>query len=300
MNGGKAMRNRQCQRSRMLVVLLAVAAMVLIMVPTKAWAPPPKCSNFRSSVYDPAADECDDYDGDGWTDAMECLGITYINGDVINGENNCTQQDGRANCLGPRVMDVFYTLSPAETSYIPVDVLEYYQKMGIYAHLPEPGQVSLSRNVISGWPAQCSPEQKALRLAENDDPTPGIQQGECGVGPIWQAGRCEVWTQRIHDLVWRECGLTIPPLTNGCIFEVYAGRRTLLETFEDPATGQDIMMIKTFSHEAGHSASLGHIKQDKYLMETHVVYKNDENTNITTFYVGGDWSSSSTRDFAAY
>lgn len=196
-----------------------------------------------------------DSDGDGFTDAQECIGIPYAGSQSpepsIQGKNSGLP---RAQRLDPDTEDLFVILVRAVSgSKIPPDAdnpLQFVSNtlalggLGITVHLITEAYVenSITRRV------SLSSGQRAVHVVESLDPGSTAEQintlGACDQGMVLDG--CIVWTQRIENKIAAICGVN------------WIGDTTCKDKATN-AFGLNLLnrYIKhTIAHEVGHALNL--------------------------------------------
>lgn len=236
------------------MVMLAVAGLALAVLGGPAWA----------QVTCPTT-STNDFDGDGFTDAEECAGITTVGtvtpgpdgtASVVIGQRffpRCVQGMDRLSCVDPNSKDLFVVLLPvAEGSLMsgtgPTAITDPFANQTVYGlaftglsgvgvtgHAVTSIEVPiLSRQVTAGS------DQKAIVMAEDLDDTDLNTLAWCPYGKPNSASQvCIVYTRRIVKTIEDICG-TMPIVTAGgvgsdatAVFRAYT--------------------IETILHEIGHS-----------------------------------------------
>ena len=187
-----------------------------------------------------------DADGDGFTDAEECSGITLLDGVTVT---SCVAGVDRNSCLDPNSKDVFVIVVPAAGSTLlgadPLRILKGTNvtgtKLGLAIHQITEGQTTDRR--VNG-------SQNAIRITESLD-TADVTTGICNQGTPNGLDGCVVYTQRIVNFVNSKCpaGVTclISPATSGTAAAV-------ISTF----------IQNTIAHEASHSLSVTATYNSRY------------------------------------
>jgi len=209
------MKQKRTTRSVNLAMILAsaiVLALALIIVPKQATA----------QVVCPTSSTAD-FDGDGFTDAQECAGITLIAGNaLLDGTTTfidlCSpgvSAADRANCVDPNSRDAFVIVTRATPTRIPSNPYQFFSAfqsaggLGITIH--EISTTRTDRKVTNQlangsigdvlWP------QLAARLVESLQPAdPAINDVDLGRSNQGIAlDLATVFTQRIIDFVNSVC-----------------------------------------------------------------------------------------------
>lgn len=226
------MKQRACMTSGIRSPLVALAALIvtlgLVILPNQA----------RAQVTCPTTSTADS-DGDGFTDAQECTGITLADGSLFP---SCVASTliSRANCLDPNTKDIFVVVVPATpTSLLPSGFNPFgkvtffginfsgFSALGVTAHQITAAQAAVDRTVttVTG--------QKAARVAESLD-TSSTLLGLCNWGTPDALDGCVVYTQRIINLINSACNSAGDTTTDRtAVFNAYT--------------------THTFLHEVGHS-----------------------------------------------
>jgi hypothetical protein len=278
--GGKTMKKRQTLKKIGLGLSL-VALMVLAILSTQAQAQAVDCT---------APSAVADFDGDGFSDQQECMGITLFSGAVVN--------------TNPEIPDLFvilvratdigesYTNIPEESDPNYFDPLEFVSNpidtggLGFTTHLIPFSEADLERFVSPGIP------QKAVRITEDLDPN-GIVLGVANQGTPNGLDEASIFTERIKNHVQSTCAEADPPLSDNCT---------------DKATGfsgQDLIDLyirHTIAHEIGHMTMLAvdynrrfggyHYKAgSEVILEQAVKYTSKKGK--VTFYISTQYSAPS-------
>jgi hypothetical protein len=280
------MKKRRRIKASMGLELVAVAALVvallLAMPPTEA----------RAQVTCPTASTADS-DGDGFSDTLECTGITL----------NLGTAAPTTFVTDPNVKDLFVIMVPANSSLIPTNPYQFITApksadgvtpagLGIAVHEISANQAAADRTLVSGVSA------KAVKITENLS-TDGTALGQSNQGIALDLAT--VFTQRIANLINSVCDATIPDAscvdsnsaTNGVI-----GRTAVREHF----------IRHTIAHEGcGHSCDIApeynsrfggnHYKAGSLVvMEQNVTYSK-KGTKVTWYisnlYPGPDQAAAS-------
>ena len=203
--------------------LLMVAALVLAVFSTQAWAQV-DCAASPSNVAD--------YDGDGFSDAQECSGITLYSGVVVN--------------TSPDVRDLFVILVPGNPSNFPSNPLEYVSNpvaqggLGIVTHLIPADQANPARFVSP------NSSQKAVRITEDLHPQ-GLILGYANQGTPNGLDEAIIYTNHIIDHVETVCAEG----TTYCRYTAPDGTE-----FNGAAEISPIYIKHTIAHEIGHMTML--------------------------------------------
>ena len=215
MEGETTMKDRKTIKSGMIWLLLSVLlviAMVFVQTPARAAVTCPTTSTADS-------------DGDGFTDAEECNGITLADGIThFPGylDHLANPNLPRDQYLDPNSKDVFVILIPASQTNFPSEPLQFVKTLPITIHSIQPSQATsnvndytLDRIVSPG----STLKQKAVRLTEDAttpyNPTnPGLL-GSSGEGTLL-SGRDDttIYTEKIKGLVlsvYSNAGAGNPP-----------------------------------------------------------------------------------------
>lgn len=249
--------NRLIALPRTLVVV-AVAGFALALLGGQAWA----------QVSCPTT-STNDFDGDGFSDAQECAGITTV-GTVTPGPEGtpsvvvgrrffplCVQGMDRTTCVDPNSKDLFVVLVPVTegslmSGTVATAVANPFANQTVYGlaftglsgigvagHAVTSIEVPiLSRQVTAGS------DQKAIVMAEDLDDTDLNTLAWCPYGkPNTASDECIIYTRRIVKTIEDICGVgdtAIPVVTAGgqdsdatAVFRAYT--------------------IETILHEIGHS-----------------------------------------------
>jgi hypothetical protein len=214
------MKKRQKINVKIGLNFLMVAAFVLAIISTQAWAQV-DCADSPSNVAD--------YDGDGFTDAHECSGITLYSGTVVN--------------TSPDVADLFVILVPATPSNFPPNPLQFVSDpiaaggLGIVTHEIPFAQADPDRFV--------SPEssQKAVRITEDLHPE-GIILGYANQGTPNDLDDAIIFTEHIKSHVETVCA-------EGTVY-----CRDSATGASSPAAIIPIYIKHTIAHEIGHMTDL--------------------------------------------
>jgi hypothetical protein len=146
-----------------------------------------------------------DSDGDGLTDAQECVGVTVAG--VFY--PTCTAGANRSTCVDPNSGDFFLAIVPASTSLMPspipqqgFDPFGLFAQLGVTAHKVDPTVLPANR-VVFPWPAGAT-GLEAVRVTESLD-TNGDVLGICNQGTPQNLDGCVVYTQRILNFINSVC-----------------------------------------------------------------------------------------------
>jgi hypothetical protein len=168
-----------------------------------------------------AADTGADSDGDGFTDAQECAGITTVGTSPVTLPWCGSTVDGvapsRDRCMDPDSKDLFVIFAPATSgpSLLPQDfnafgVVSAYgitftglNALGLAVHPLKPIEAGLDR-VVTGAVLNL-PAQKAVRIAESLDAS-GAVLGYCQWGSPMDLDGCTVFTLRTQNFIASACG----------------------------------------------------------------------------------------------
>jgi hypothetical protein len=230
------MKQRERGGSVKLKMLLAAAsalALAVILVPTRVTA----------QVTCPTASTADS-DGDGFTDAQECAGITLNLGTAAQVTiPACVPGMARSSCVDPNSKDVFVIAVRANPSLIPADPYKFVTGapsaggLGITVHEVTATQVAADRTVMAGV------GQKAARLQESLDTSDQTVLGSSNQGIALDLAT--TFTQRITNLVNTVCvaGTT-------CIDANFP------TTINTPLLVAQEFIRHDIAHELGHSFAL--------------------------------------------
>lgn len=185
-----------------------------------------------------------DYDNDGFTNAQECDGITFVgSGATFTGYIN-RGQAARTGYLDPAGEDLFFFLVRASNSLIPASTPEgiYSAGLGVATHEISPSDADVNRYV--------TPTQKAVRITESLDTTGTI------FGSAWQGSPNEldgatVYTQRIKNFVNGKCPSTV----------------TCKDSTGQATGAQNVINLyikNVIAHEAGHVTKLTPVYSSRY------------------------------------
>jgi len=157
-----------------------------------------------------------DFDGDGFTDAQECAGITLNLGTAaaVTIPTCAPTPANRSACMDPNSKDVFVIMVPASGTLIPADPYKFITAaqsaggLGITVHEITAAQAATDRKVTkqnSDGTAGSNPwPQLAARIQESKNVTAGeTALGSCNQGIILDL--CTVFTQRIVNFVNSVC-----------------------------------------------------------------------------------------------
>jgi hypothetical protein len=187
------MKEKQIVKLKAILVAVAVlAAIIILPIETHAQVTCPTTSTADS-------------DGDGFTDAQECAGITL---NLAQGVPQvtfpaCTPSLNRASCMDPNSKDLFVIAVRANPSLIPTDPYKFVGAalsgggLGITVHEITEAQVAADRKVTS------VSLQKAARLQESRDTSDPNVLGSSNQGIALDLAT--TFTQRIANLVNSVC-----------------------------------------------------------------------------------------------
>lgn len=187
------MKDRKTMKSGTIWLLLSVLlaiAMVLTQTPARA-------------VTCPTASTADS-DGDGFTDAEECNGITLADGSPFKG----FLEGG--DCLDPNNRDLFVILIPAaQNSKIPSNPFMYASALPIRMHFITPDKVTSNADYtldrIVSPNSALTPKQKAVRLTEDltsyDSQNPNLPLGISGEGTPNNRDNATIFTERADGFI---------------------------------------------------------------------------------------------------
>ena len=178
-----------------------------------------------------------DSDGDGFTDAQECAGISLDLGTSRMRIERCGQQLPGAECVDPDRKDVFVIYRPAATGSLLGGLPKPFgdntflgiaftglSALGITVHQLDPTQAGSDRRVTSGSP------QKAVRISESlADGTDPL--GYCQFGTPQGLDVCAVYTKRAKAFIDSKCNGAGDTVTDrNQVFLAYATYIILHET----------------------------------------------------------------------
>jgi len=215
------MKKRQKTKVKFGLRFLMVAAFVLAIITTQAWA----------LVDCTAPSAVADFDNDGFTDAQECQGITLYSGAVVN--------------TNPEIPDLFVILVPAAPSNFPPNPLEYVSNsmaaggLGVTTHLIPFNEANPDRFVSPNIP------QKAIRITEDLHPD-GIILGYANQGTPNGLDEAIIYTEHIKNHVTATCAEANTP----------ANCTDSATGVSGPAAIIPIYIKHTIAHEIGHMTSL--------------------------------------------
>lgn len=239
--------------ARLTIVLAAAVAAIAIGLPTNpALAQTTTCS---ASV---------DTDGDGFTDAQECAGITTLGTTVtVNGTPTiigqktfpqCNGTQARQDCVDPASKDLFVVYVPAGTGSLLASgtatgianpfanqtvygvAFNGYAGLNVTVHVLDGTQAPVDTRQVTGVSTQ-----KAVVIVENLDASDLNTLAYCVWGRPNVAGQgiCTIYSQRIWNSIGLACGSL--PIVTGSNTPSSAN-----EAFKAYA-------IATILHEVGHS-----------------------------------------------
>jgi hypothetical protein len=144
-----------------------------------------------------------DTDGDGFTDAQECAGISFLAGNLFGGAASIPTCNGilaRAQCVDPNSKDAFVIVTRASPSRIPTNPYQFISAaqaaggLGITVH-----EITTTRTdrMVSDVSSQ-----QAARLRESLD-TSDVILGSANQGMVLDLAT--VFTQRIANFVTSTC-----------------------------------------------------------------------------------------------
>lgn len=188
-----------------------------------------------------------DSDGDGFTDLLECTGLT-TGGASPRTFPSCRTADGsvlpRDTCVDPSSRDLFVILRLPTGSLLPAGFNPFapmgayginfigLNALGLAVHTLTPAQAGTDRTVTAQAP------QKAISLTESLDPN-GTILGNCQYGTPLGLDGCVVYTQRTKNFIASTCGNTAVQTPAGA-----------------PSTQNEVLLaysVYLMLHEAGHS-----------------------------------------------
>jgi hypothetical protein len=204
-------------------VLVAVSG---AMLPDQAWA----------AVVCPGTGA--DADGDGFTDAQECAGITTL-GTGPRTFPRCNGILQRVNCVDPNSKDVFVIYRPVATGSRLAGLTNPFDNntflgigftglsgLGVTVHQLTPTQAATDRTVSS------VSLQKAVRISESvSDGSLTADLGYCQFGTPQGLDGCVVYTRRTQQFIDAKCNGAGDTITNrNQVFLAYATYIILHET----------------------------------------------------------------------
>jgi hypothetical protein len=281
LKGGGIMKNRRFLKY-MLIVALGGMIVFLSQGPAKAGV-----------ICSPTMSQTTDSDRDGFTDYLECYGLTLKNGSFVPGRANC---NGGTNCLDPDNKDLFVILVPATpTSYLPPNSLQLVSNpisqggLGITVHLiyPTASYPFTDRTVAS------SSTQKAVRVTESLDTTSPNVLGFSNTGTPNGLDMATIYTQRIINFIKSACGNSYGTSTCADSSGIYDSTGNLALTQK--------YIIHTIDHEVGHvlgplapvyNANYGgyHYKSGTNVIMDQSIYYTSKEGKVT-FYIGTGYTA---------
>jgi hypothetical protein len=284
------MKKTQGTKSRMVLVVLAAAALVLSVVPTETLAQTPSeiCAQLA-----PDGDE----DGDGFTNFQECEGLLPAVGAHITffGLLNAPDLTDRASYLHPLERDLFVILVPEMPSNFPANPLEFVSRpqadggLGITLHVITPADpeyqevIAYDRAITYEIGTPLTPLQKAVRVTEDLHPE-GIILGYANQGTPNGLDEAIIYTEHIKSHVNFVYG--DPALVPEGLIDTY--------------------IKHTIAHEIGHMTSLAveynrrfggyHYKSGSEVIMEQAVKYTDKGGNIT-FYISTEYAAPSQQGF---
>lgn len=262
------MKRRNDIRSKIIMNVICVLALVLATVSTQGWA---------ATCDDPGGD----FDKDGLKNMYECGGLVENGTDVFITYPSCPLTSPGPSCIHPERKDLFVMIY-RETDKIPtVSPLEFITNsqsvygLGIAIHEIPYVDANPNRLVTS--------TQKAVRITEMPDNDNNLELGHTQVGTPIDGDDALVYPQRIKNHINTVCTHSTKgtPLTgNKCMDKVTLKKR-------DPLMEWDALkewyVKHTLAHETAHalnlkqppSDSLGNHYPDlnKVVLSQHVFYK---------------------------
>jgi hypothetical protein len=232
-----------------------------------------------------------DWDGDGFSDALECTGLVLAAGLKLQANNatavpNCLASGAaRSLCLDPATRDVFVIDQSALP--LPADVLVSLANLGLASH-------KLLRTV-AGTDRTVSPAstQKAIQLATDPDSASGVL-GRANWGTPNNLDGTTVYPNRIASYVNGLC-----PASKVC--KTHTGLQT------GPAAIIPVLARWVTDHEAGHTLALTSAFDERYggyheasgsLTVMEQTPKVVDKRGTVTFYIATTFSSASAADAA--
>jgi hypothetical protein len=224
-----------------------LVALGVVALPDQGW-PAVLCPVPAGSVVDS--------DGDGFTDAQECTGITTA-GTTPKLFPTCNGILPRVDCVDPNSKDVFIIYKPATTgSLLPVQFSPFgpltiscrrpnntswcgtaseirftgFSSLGLTVHQLAPAQAATTRQVSN------VSAQKAVRVSESLDASSPDVLGYCQWGRPSGLDGCTIYTTRARNFINAKCNAAGDAPTNTNRDQVFLAYATFLAL-----------------HEAGHS-----------------------------------------------
>jgi len=184
-----------------------------------------------------------DFDGDGLTDAEECLGVQLLDGTVVP--------------LDPNKKDVFLIVVPTSPSRLPANPAEFISNsppagLDVTPHIVTSAQINPDTRLVT-------PTQKAIKMTESSELNTD-SAGQCNYGTPDDPALCIVFSQRIATSV--------------------RNTYTQFQPNADPAVIAQVIdryQKHTFAHEASHSMRVTKQTYDRCTGGTHH-YKSGTNT----------------------
>lgn len=281
----------------LVLALLAMACLIVAMVPTGAQAQEVNCQDVIAA----GSSSQNDFDGDGLNDYLECTGVNYLDGTRIEScvDNNaldpqtarerCFVPELRKDMVDPETKDIFVRLLPSEpydgrTSYIvnadgsyKFDPLIFVKNsianggLGLTVHLIEPPQADIDRNFTPDQGCYTKAVKVTEKLAYN------TVNGVTTFGTPLDPDDTTIYTRSIVDLVEGEANSSgLGPIEPSIVWTEYI-RHTFAHEIGHTLTEYEPESRKDGNHLPGGS---------EFVMERFVAYKYSKKDEYTTFYTG--------------
>jgi hypothetical protein len=284
------MKKRNNIRSKAIIGLICILALVLVTLSTHGWA-------------DPCADPKGDLDNDGFTNEEECsmMGITIPN---FKPFPKCTPSQPRIDCVDPETKDLFVMIY-RETDKIPQDSpLEFITNPYNPSSVPPTYGLGIAVHEIPyNDDRHVTSRQNAVSITEmtdNDNDNDPVL-GDTQVGTPNDGDNSRVWPQRIINHINAVCTHTdsscmkstgVPLAPSKCLDSFTKLR------YNDPAF-ITLYIKHTLAHETAHalnrkqptSISIGNHYPDtkKVVLSQHVYTKRvhcGQKTEKLTWFIG--------------
>jgi hypothetical protein len=190
----------------------------------------------------------DDYDQDGFSDELECLGITLYGGDIVPGALDAVP---RAERLDPESKDLFVILAPATPSNIPTNPLEYLIAPEADGGLPVVMHIIASEQADPTRRVSPASSQRAVKVTEDLDISNMDVLGIANYGTPNGLDLATVYTERIKEHVNSVCS---GASTCNDVDEVTIGASAVIDKY----------IKHTIAHEVAHNTVLTNEYNDRF------------------------------------